>query len=202
MARLEAALQRQGKPWRLAAAARSGDNLVVERYLTPEELETKARNTRTDNSNHSAIVLSADASRYATAFDLAIGRCNSYDFKKIDGGKFWQELLNMADWRYSKIDSDMEYYAKGILPREIKLQMNKPPTIPGLVNESTTTQATSSELHQIDERIAQLEKEKDRWPKREWEERLRDLQRQRRQAEVLGSRARDAQSLFPVAHMK
>lgn len=202
VARLEAALQRQGKPWRLAAAARSGDNLVVERYLTPEELETKARNTRTDNSNHSAIVLSADASRYATAFDLAIGRCNSYDFKKIDGGKFWQELLNMADWRYSTDKDDKKYYSSGILPKEIKDVMNKPPAIPGLVNESTATQATSSKLRQIDERIAQLEKEKDRWPKREWEECLRNLQRQRKLVEGWTNRAHDAQSLFPVAHVK
>jgi hypothetical protein len=83
--------------------------------------------------------------------------------------------------------------------------MNKPPAIPaipGIVNETTTMQVYSSELRQVDEQIAHLNKEKNHWPTLEWQERMHSLQRQR--TAILSwshSATRDSQ-LFPVAHQE
>lgn len=200
LATVQAAFNAQGRPWQIIRAVGSPDGLRITRLMTADELRDKARNTPTEISNHSAIVLDENAARCAMAFDLAVGRCRSYDETKVDGGPFWQSLLRMADWRFSALDFDREYYAKGTVPPDIKRQMNKPPTIPGIVNESTAVNHYDRGLQEIDDRIARLERERSRWPAREWEERMRDLQRQRRTVEQMQDFARREQSLFPVIH--
>lgn len=146
VAEVQQAFRDQGKKdWTLIEARQPERNrLEITRYMTREELLDKARNTHTNISNHSAIVLNRDASRCVTVFDLAIGQCMSFDRSTIDGGEFWQKLLRLADWRDSDAPDDKPYYTKGILPRDIKPQMNKPPVIPGIVNE-TVPVATLSE---------------------------------------------------------
>ncbi|TVO50617.1 T6SS effector phospholipase Tle3 domain-containing protein, partial [Denitromonas halophila] len=93
LAELEAAFAARGEHWTLVRATANSEGLFVTRYMTPEELRERARDTSTTTSNHSAIVLDEAASRCATAFDLAVGRCRSYDTGKLDGGAFWQKLL-------------------------------------------------------------------------------------------------------------
>ncbi|NMF91029.1 T6SS effector phospholipase Tle3 domain-containing protein [Aromatoleum petrolei] len=200
LATVEAAFTAQGKPWRLTRAIKAGDGLVITRYMSNEELREKARTTTTEISNHSAIVLDENAARCATSFDLAVGRCCSYDEGKVDGGPFWQELLRLADWRFSAVKEDRDYYTKGLLPKAIKDQMNKPSAISGIVNVSTATNSSSRALMEIDERIARLERERGRWSPREWDELMRDLQRERHTLEQMHDNARREQSLFPVAH--
>jgi hypothetical protein len=78
--------------------------------------------------------------------------------------------------------------------------MNKPPEISGIVNESTSTAFTSSELQDIDERIARHEKNKRQWPQREWEEKMRALQVRRRSIIDARDHALAQQSRFPVVH--
>ena len=145
-------------------------------------------------------MLDEAASRCVAAFDLAIGRCRSYDTCKIDGGAFWQKLLRVADWRESDGLTDRPYYTEGILPKGIKEQMNKPPSIPGLVNESTESALYDGELRRIDERIARLERERSQWPIREWEERMRELKRQRRSVEQMHDMTRQRDTRFPVVN--
>ena len=72
--------------------------------------------------------------------------------------------------------------------------------IPGIVNESTATSVASRELQAMDERIARLERERGQWPPREWDERMRDLQRQRHLLDAMHDSAQRQQALFPVAH--
>ncbi|HJV25933.1 MAG TPA: DUF3274 domain-containing protein [Aromatoleum sp.] len=200
LAAVQSAFTAQGKPWRLTRAVKVGDGLMITRYMSSEELREQARDTATEISNHSAIVLDENAARCAMAFDLAVGRCRSYDETKVDGGPFWQGLLRLADWRFSELEFDRDYYTKGILPPDLKRQMNKPPALSGIVNESTMANYASGELQAIDERIARLERERSQWPQREWDERMRDLRRQRRTLEHAYENARREQSLFPVAH--
>ena len=59
---------------------------------------------------------------------------------------------------------------------------------------------TQRERQAMDERIARLERERGQWPPREWDERMRDLQRQRHLLEAMHDNALRQQSLFPVAH--
>ena len=200
LAELEAAFAERGEHWTLVRATATADGLFVTRLMTPDELREHARDTPTSTSNHSAIVLDEAASRCAAAFDLAIGRCRSYDTCKIDGGEFWQKLLRVADWRESAEPLDRAYYRDGILPPGIKAQMNKPPVIPGLVSESTDSALYDWELNRIDERIARLERERSQWPAREWEERMRDLQRQRKSIGHMHEMTRLRDTRFPVVH--
>jgi hypothetical protein len=139
---LESRLQAQGHDWTLidAIVAWPG-RLSITRYQTKEEMRAETRNKGSTDSFHSAIVNSEEASKYVTSFDLAIGRCKSYDFHKTDGGAFWQELLKHADWRLSREKDDFPYSTQGILPRKIKLQMNKPPKMDGIKNETTNSAA-------------------------------------------------------------
>ena len=78
--------------------------------------------------------------------------------------------------------------------------MNKPPVIPGLVSESTDSALYDWELNRIDERIARLERERSQWPAREWEERMRDLQRQRKSIGHMHEMTRLRDTRFPVVH--
>ena len=133
---LQEAYARQGHAWKLISASKSPAGLRITRFKTEAEFMNQSAQTGTEISHHSAIVLDPNASRYATAFDLAIGQCKSYEAGKIDGGAFWQKLLRMADWRDSLEPDDVPYFQKGLLPRGIKQQMNKPPCIQGIVNES------------------------------------------------------------------
>ncbi|QID16261.1 DUF3274 domain-containing protein [Nitrogeniibacter mangrovi] len=201
-AEVERAFKAQGKDWEIisVSGANARGKIMVTRYMTEQEMLERARRTETSNSNHSAIVLDQNASCYAAAFDLALGRCRSYDWSKIDGGAFWQKLLRVADWRDSDIKFDRDYYTQGVLPPDIKQQMNKPPTIPGIVNESTEARLYSSELQNIDERIAAHEQHKGQWPKLEWEEKMRSLQMQRRSIVQAREYALEKQSRFPVVH--
>ncbi|MCC4115384.1 DUF3274 domain-containing protein [Aromatoleum toluclasticum] len=201
LAAVEAAFDAQGKRWQIVRAVKASDgNLRITRTMTSDELRAKARITETEISNHSAIVLDEKAARCAAAFDLAIGRCRSYDETKVDGGAFWQELLRLADWRFSQERSDQNYYAFGNLPPDTKRQMNKPPPICGVVNEHTETDHYGRELQNIDERIARLQSERHKWPPREWDERMRDLQRERQTVDHLHKVSRNKPSAFPVVH--
>jgi hypothetical protein len=204
LADVQHALREQGKDWELKSAmgASESGKLMIERYQTEAELHERARETKTTISNHSALMLDPMASVCVTAFDLAIGQCRSFDEAKWDGGEFWQKLLRHADWRDSDALGDKPYYTAGILPKPIKEQMNKPPEIPGIVNETTTMRVYSNELQRLDEQIARMNSEKSRWPTVEWQERMRGLQAQR--ATLLSAEkasTRDSQ-LFPVEHQE
>ena len=109
--------------------------IKIVRYMTQDEVTAKVANTKTVNSHHSAMVLDVNASKYAAAFDLAIGRCKSYDPNLPNGGPFWERLVRMADWRLSREPDDVKYYKTGELPREIKTQMSRPLAVPGVLNE-------------------------------------------------------------------
>lgn len=118
--------------------------ITVVRFMTKEETLAKSRMTKTVNSHHSAMVRDKDASRYAAAFDLAIGRCRSYDPNLEDGGAFWQRLLRMADWRLSREEDDIDYFNSGLLPRAIKSAMSRMPEVSGIVSETKSGGHTSS----------------------------------------------------------
>lgn len=197
---LEAAFAAQGRPWDVISAVKHFQGLQLTRRMTKEELESRARATATEVSNHSAIVLDENAARCAMAFDIAVGRCRSYDETRVDGGALWQELLRQADWRFSQAKEDHEYHARGLLPDGIKTQMNKPPILFGIVNERTATEHYGHELREIDERITRLQSERHKWPQREWDERMRDLQRERRTVEHMHEVSRNKSSAFPVVH--
>lgn len=202
IAKVESAFAAQGKAWRILWATRVRQGLMIGRYKTAEEFEAQSTVTKTTISNHSAIVLDQKASCYVTAFDLAIGRCKSYDETKVDGGAFWQKLLRVADWRDSDALGDKPYYTLGILPEPLKKQMNKPPIISGVVNESTTTEFYSSVLFDIDTRIARHKQNRSQWPKREWDEKMRGLENERRSVVEVRNYEKKKQSRFPVAHGK
>lgn len=77
-------------------------------------------------SQHSSIVMSKFAPSHAMAFDLAIGQCQAFDYQE---GKFWEELLQRADWRdpMNPFEPAKEYYQTGRLPEpRTKHYMNKP----------------------------------------------------------------------------
>jgi hypothetical protein len=114
-----------------------GGKLLIRRYQTKDEMRAQTLGKHVDDSFHSAIVNKEDASRHVTAYDLAIGRCKSYNFCKTDGGKFWQGLLKLADWRVSNDKEDVEYALRGLLQPRIKRAMNMPENIPGIKNETT-----------------------------------------------------------------
>lgn len=202
LAAVQAAFREQGKHWQLVRATRIAGSLRIIRLMSADELRDKARQTETETSNHSAIVLDENAARCAMAFDLAVGRCRSYDETKVDGGPFWQSLLRLADWRCSPLEFDRAYYGKGILPPHIKQQMNKPLNVTGIVNERTEVDHYRRSLNEIDDRIARLERERNRWPQREWDERMRDLQRERRTAEHAYVASRRNTNVFPVVHQQ
>nr|WP_269144649.1 DUF3274 domain-containing protein [Nitrogeniibacter aestuarii] len=112
-----------------------------------DEVRSKVASTKTVNSHHSAMVLDMNASKYAAAFDLAIGRCKSYDPNLPNGGPFWERLLLMADWRLSREPDDVKYYNTGELPREIKTQMSRPLAVPGVLNEIKRVPERSSDSY-------------------------------------------------------
>jgi len=97
---------------------------------TREELEKEWMQTDpVGYSQHSSIVMSQFTPSHAMAFDLAIGQCKAFDYQ---GGKFWEELLQRADWRdpMNKFGPAKEYYETGKLPfQETKRHMNKPDDI-------------------------------------------------------------------------
>lgn len=202
LADVQHALRAQGKNWELkqGVGASGRGNIMITRYLSEQEMMERARETKTEISNHSAIVLNQQVSKCVTAFDLAVGQCKSYDETKLDGGAFWQKLLRVADWRDSNEPLDHAYYQSGILPPVIKAQMNKPSAIAGIVNETTTMDAHASKLRWLDARIARMNREKDQWPKANWEMEMRILQSERASTlATLKAPTQDSQ-LFPVAH--
>lgn len=200
LAAVEAAFKAQGKPWQLTRAIATSSGLIITRRMTADELRDKARNTKTETSNHSAIVLDANAARCATAFDLAIGRCRSYDETKVDGGVFWQGLLRRADWRFSSEPDDRKYYVNGILPEGVKKQMNKPPVMPGIVNESTAVSRQKRNLQNVDKRIGRVESERNKSPQHNDEDLMNLLRRERELRERMLGVAESEQSRFPVVH--
>ncbi|WP_078121810.1 T6SS effector phospholipase Tle3 domain-containing protein [Thiosocius teredinicola] len=199
---LEAALRNQGKDWQLASASLSSDRkwFVVDRYLSRQELYADASSTPTEDSHHSAIVLNRGASKCVTAFDVAVGRCNSYDFTKKDGGEFWQNLLRMADWRESGAPDDVKYWSSGLLPERIKRQMNKPLAVAGIVNEIVEVSDYEKIVKNLDTRIRRLHDEKSNWPTREWEQRVSELERNRRNAERARKALASKHQYFPIVH--
>ncbi|WP_052250290.1 hypothetical protein [Enterobacter sp. Bisph1] len=102
------------------------------------EKEFSAENFLT-YSQHSSIVMSDKAPELAMAYDLAVGTCRSFDYQH---GNFWNELLELADWRSWQTDSDTyTYYRTGQLPfADTKIYMNRPDEVLptgefGVVNE-------------------------------------------------------------------
>jgi hypothetical protein len=139
---VQARLQAQGHDWTLIkATVLKPGTLTIERYQTKGEMRAETSKKGSSDSFHSAIVNSEETSKFVTSFDLAIGRCKSYDFHRTDGGAFWQGLLKQADWRLSREKKDFPYSAQGILPPDIKLQMNKPPKMEGIKNETAISAA-------------------------------------------------------------
>jgi len=100
-------------------------------WLTPrDELEKKWMETElVEYSQHSSIVMSEFSPAHAMAFDLAIGQCKAFDYQ---GGKFWEELLQRADWRdpMNGFGPAKEYYRTDRLNEGLtKWFMNKPDSI-------------------------------------------------------------------------
>jgi|GEM_PF-117090 len=96
-------------------------------FKTREELEEEWKKTElVGYSQHSSIVMSEFSPSHAMAFDLAIGQCKAFDYQ---GGKFWEELLQRADWR-DPMNGNIfakEYYSTGKLSeQDTKRYMNKP----------------------------------------------------------------------------
>lgn len=123
---------------RLIRSAKRMDigGLLVRRRKTRDEVREQAERTVSKTSQHSSIVLSEEVSSMSMPYDLAVGDCNAHTF---DNGRFWLDLLKMADWR----DADNPeprtkmYYQAGILPDEFKKMMNHPANgLPeGVVND-------------------------------------------------------------------
>jgi hypothetical protein len=130
-------LDARGDGWELLSAETMVQGkLTITRYQTKKEMRAETSLKHVDDSFHSSIVNNEDASRYITAYDLAIGRCESHNFCKTDGGAFWQGLLRLADWRVSNDKDDAKYAIQGVLPPDLKSTMSKPPIISGIKNET------------------------------------------------------------------
>ncbi|WP_313083620.1 DUF3274 domain-containing protein, partial [Atlantibacter sp.] len=139
----------------------SSDSVQLVHEKTPEELEKEWKQSDpVGYSQHSSIVMSNDAPAKAMAFDLAIGKCKSFDYKE---GQFWIDLLCRADWRIGRngFEETRQYYKTGRLhERNTKFFMNKPDdALPkgeyGVVNEyynSTVVKpARRSEINNTEE---------------------------------------------------
>lgn len=96
--------------------------LVVLRRMTDGELN-RAIKMDTAFSQHSSIVDNIEVAQKATAFDLAIGQCEAFEYQE-----FWDGLLLKADWRrpWNPDPKTRLYYQEGILPKDFKNFMNKP----------------------------------------------------------------------------
>lgn len=115
-------------PWELVSGryrevTQAFRKIVLLRRMTDAELDNAIKMSIAF-SQHSSIVASDKVPRKAMAYDLAIGRCNAFEFKD-----FWEGLLLRADWRRPENpDKDTRnYYQTGVLNHErIKQFMNKP----------------------------------------------------------------------------
>lgn len=115
-------------PWELVSGryrevTQTFRKIVLLRRMTDAEIE-QALEINISYSQHSSIVANPDVPRKAMAYDLAIGRCNAFEYKK-----FWEDLLLQADWRRpgNPDEYTRNYYQTGILNEErIKRFMNKP----------------------------------------------------------------------------
>ena len=97
--------------------------IVLLRRMTDAEIE-QALKINISYSQHSSIVANPDVPRKVMAYDLAIGQCHAFEYKK-----FWEGLLLQADWRRPENPDEYtrNYYQTGILNDErIKQFMNKP----------------------------------------------------------------------------
>lgn len=105
---------------------------LIQRNETQEEALARLGSRPAEWSQHSAITLSVDTIENCMAYDLAIGLTVAFDDENL-----WWELIHRADWRSEKNpDEDAAaYFAKGILPRRIKDQMNKPNLPKGIENK-------------------------------------------------------------------
>ncbi|CAM2167941.1 Transmembrane protein [Paraburkholderia sacchari] len=107
--------------------------MQVNRYETRQEAIHRIQKSLTvETSQHSSIVESAEVAEKAMAYDLAIGGIAAFDREEK-----WWSLHHRADWRHPKNPKEDAkiYYQTGILPGDIKDQMNKVPEIAGLVND-------------------------------------------------------------------
>ncbi|MBF7955843.1 DUF3274 domain-containing protein [Rahnella victoriana] len=97
--------------------------LVLLRRMTDKELD-RAIKMDTTFSQHSSIVTNIEVAQKSTAFDLAIGQCQAFEYQE-----FWEGLLLKADWRREmNPDPNVKaYYRDGLLPfDDIKKFMNHP----------------------------------------------------------------------------
>lgn len=110
----------------------SGKKTVLAlRYNTEAEaraaLDTKPKNSQqeylTESKQHSAIMNNPQVPEKIMAYDLAVGMCACFADKD-----FWHKLLYTADWKNSQSEDldAVNYYQMGLLPKDIKLAMNKP----------------------------------------------------------------------------
>ena len=90
-------------------------------------LDKKQKNSQleylTESKQHSAIMNNPQVPEKIMAYDLAVGMCACFADKD-----FWHKLLYRADWKNSQsknLDA-VNYYQMGLLPKDIKLAMNKP----------------------------------------------------------------------------
>ncbi len=201
LSKVEAALREEGKDWAIwqATPTPDGKKLIIFRHQSPSDRYQQASQVEVDISNHSAIVLSQQASKCVTAFDVAIGSCKSFDVRKLDGGKFWQELLRMADWRESSLEDDRQYYRTGRLPKDVKRQMNRPANIPGIVNEAKSSSAAGRSAAIWKRELDELEKRRDAIPPSQYQTHKRSLERNLRYYEKKHQREGE-RGAFPVVH--
>ncbi|MET3449614.1 DUF3274 domain-containing protein [Ralstonia sp. 1138] len=130
---VQALLQQQGQNIQVLQAWKLPDGrLQINRYETKDEaLQRIRKNVKSETSQHSSIVMSKDAPRKAMAYDLAIGCSAAFDYDTL-----WWALLQRADWRNPKNPDPrtVQYFQTGLLDPELKRQMNRVPTLDGLVN--------------------------------------------------------------------
>lgn len=114
-------------PWEIVKGTVIGyrdspKELLIYRRMTEPELDMAIKND-ISYSQHSSIVKSSEAIEKSMVYDLAIGKCNSFEFED-----FWDQLLLKADWRREEnpLSEVREYYKEGILPPTFKPFMNKP----------------------------------------------------------------------------
>ncbi|WP_250494344.1 DUF3274 domain-containing protein [Caballeronia sp. GAWG1-1] len=131
---VNSALQARGYPFQVTRAwqVRGSSNLLmVDRFETKAEGLSRLAQRRGEWSQHSAITLNHETIEKCMAYDIAVGLSVAFDDEK-----FWWRLLRRADWRHpNNPDSNAkQYFASGVLPPDIKQEMNKPNLPSGLVS--------------------------------------------------------------------
>lgn len=93
------------------------------RTALDKEQKNSQQEYLTESKQHSAIMNNPQVPEKIMAYDLAVGMCACFADKD-----FWHKLLYTADWKNSQSEDldAVNYYQMGLLPKDIKLAMNKP----------------------------------------------------------------------------